>query len=563
MPPIAYTTTQKKSTGPPYKILSMRQTTRSNTDSTLDSATSGASANTANTATQDTSVPVLRRTILDTVFDDVPARGPTAHITEIDEDEEYPLPTLRTARPPSPEPFEPEDEDLIADQGDAYNGATGTLGPIEESEGIQNPVPSLIAESLQREQTERGQSTAFLTPSTDRPMNAQTARSFEARTGTTIPRASTSNALSRSSTVVTFGDVAPSEAEIFTQAGLLHASKGEKAPERKARQDENDLRIATHFVSILRRIEELERKGNAQHHEVLIRLQDIERNAPATASPESLATLQADIAAIKARANQGRVAIASATEALNELVNLPREVTNLSRSVQGLVSARDERQREASTNLSLQRDEGRGNNNDRGPNSAQRDGDSGHFPNTVFTSHHEGINGGNRTGGQAERNKVDHDNRGSSGRNNGRGEYEYGVDDVHERAENARSAGKRPFAGSGGGDSGANKRFKNAEASYDDVYLYDVDTTNTAPTRVAHLALDRVGMNSSGAFLSVQQARNAPKSVISIRFRNSDIADEFIDRLRANAPASMANLHAVRPAVYEKRPMGKSQKDPW
>ncbi|KAJ7722792.1 hypothetical protein B0H16DRAFT_1737521 [Mycena metata] len=137
-------------------------------------------------------------------------------------------------------------------------------------------------------------------------MNAQTARSFEARTGTTIPRASTSNVLSRSLTVVTFGDVAPSEAKIFTQAGLLHASKGEKAPERKARQDKSDHRIATNFVSILHHIEELERKGNAQHHEVLIRLQDIEHNAPTGASPESLATLQADIAAIKARANQGR-----------------------------------------------------------------------------------------------------------------------------------------------------------------------------------------------------------------------------------------------------------------
>ncbi|KAJ7762241.1 hypothetical protein B0H16DRAFT_1530128 [Mycena metata] len=165
-----------------------------------------------------------------------------------------------------------------------------------------------------------GDTAAVLMPSTNRPMNAQTARSFEARMGATIPRVSTSNALSRSSTVVTFGDVASSEAEIFTQAGLLASSKGEKAPDRKAHQDENNLRISTHIVPILHRIEELERRGNAQHPEVCLCLEDIQRNTPANASPESLAKLQADIAAIKARATPGRVAIAGATEALNNLV---------------------------------------------------------------------------------------------------------------------------------------------------------------------------------------------------------------------------------------------------
>ncbi|KAJ7785732.1 hypothetical protein B0H16DRAFT_1753586 [Mycena metata] len=398
MAPIAYTTTQKKSTGPPYKILSMRQTALSSPASTLDSATSGTSSNT-DAITPVTHLPGSRRTILDTVFDDVPLpvlRAPTAQITEVEEEDEYPLPTLRTARPPSPELFEPEDEDLIAGQGDEYTGATETGGPIEDSEVIQNPVPSLIAQSLQREQT-----TAALTPSTDRPMNAQTARSFEARTGTTIPRASTSNALSRSSTVVTFGDVAPSEAEIFAQAGLLASNKGEKAPERKARQDENDLRFSTHIVSILRRIEELERKGNAQHHEVCLRLEDIQRNAPANASPESLATLQADIAAIKARANQGRVAIASATEALNELVNLPREVTSLSRSVQGLIAGR-ETERGSNSNNSNR-------NSESFPNSAQRGGNG---------------NGGHMNGGNY--------NTGSGGNSHDRNDYQSSNNRVYD-----------------------------------------------------------------------------------------------------------------------------------
>jgi hypothetical protein len=53
--------------------------------------------------------------------------------------------------------------------------------------------------------------------------------------------------------------------------------------------------------------------------------------------------------------------------------------------------------------------------------------------------------------------------------------------------------------------------------------------------------------------LSVQHPRNTPRTVISIRFRDVELADEFMDRIRANPPASMARLHAVKPAVYEKR----------
>jgi hypothetical protein len=36
-----------------------------------------------------------------------------------------------------------------------------------------------------------------------------------------------------------------------------------------------------------------------------------------------------------------------------------------------------------------------------------------------------------------------------------------------------------------------------------------------------------------------------------------------MDRIRANPPASMARLHAVKPAVYEKRATANNEKDPW
>jgi hypothetical protein len=180
-------------------------------------------------------------------------------------------------------------------------------------------------------------------------MVSQTVRSFESRTGTLVAKPaakatapSSSSALARtssSSTVVTFDDVAPSEVEIYTQAGLIPITKGEKVGDHRIRTDENALRIATHIVAILRRIDQLEKQSKAQHNELLIRFQDILAKAPATSTSTLTTAFSADIERLKKMASDGRTAITNLTGAVNDLVDLPHDIRTLSRTVQNLSAA--------------------------------------------------------------------------------------------------------------------------------------------------------------------------------------------------------------------------------
>jgi hypothetical protein len=136
--------------------------------------------------------------------------------------------------------------------------------------------------------------------------------------------------------VVTFDDVAPSELELYTQAGLLPTTKGEKVGEHRIRTDENALRIATHIVAIRRRIDQLEKQSKAQHNEMLIRVQDILTKAPATSTSTLTPAFSADIDRLKKMASDGRTAITNLTTAVNDLVDLPNDMRTLSRAVGNL-----------------------------------------------------------------------------------------------------------------------------------------------------------------------------------------------------------------------------------
>ncbi|KAJ7835709.1 hypothetical protein B0H13DRAFT_1913466 [Mycena leptocephala] len=439
------------------------------------------------------------------------------HPTTNIEEEIAPLPTLRSARAPAPISFEPEDENTIVIRETrkihliAYEQGSMEALPVEGAEAIRNPV------NAQNGQMTAGTSHAltapFLTPSTDRSMVGQTMRSFESRTGTvqspsakpTSKAATSSSSLARttsSSTVVTFDDVAPSELEIYSQAGLIPTTKGEKVGDHRIRTDENALRVATHIVAILRRIDQLERQSKAQHAELLIRFEDVLHKAPATSTSTLTAAFSADIERLKNMTTEGRTAIAALTGAVNDLVDLPHDVTDLSRTVQNLTMTA--RNSPAST-----------------PQNSSMDIDS---PRT-----NQSGNQNNSTGSDSSRN------------NNG----------SHKR--------DRPFAGFS--DPSDGKRQKtHAAGSYSDVYLWDVNTSEASPMKIALTAIDRVGINIPNPIMSVQNPRNTPRSVISIRFRSDDVAEEFIDRLRANPPPSMAKLHAARPSVYEKKSSGASDK---
>ncbi|KAF7365558.1 hypothetical protein MVEN_00429100 [Mycena venus] len=412
----------------------------------------------------------------------------------------YPLPTIRSARPASPEPFDPEDENLFVDREIPYEQETLNGVPIEETEQLQNPV------TPQGGQATTGNS-PFLTPSTARSMVGQTMRSFESRPGTTTrakATADTATALSRtgsSSTIVTFDDVAPSELEIYTQSGLLPPTKGEKVAAHRIRGDENEVRIAAILVAVQRRIGELEKKLNAQHGEVLIRIDDIIKTSPTTSTGSLASTVTTELARVKAMTMEGRSAISNLTEAVNSLIDLPRDITRLSRTVQNMTR-----------------------------------------------------NEGTRSAQAASHNKSTEDD-----------DFPLASDTMPDNSAPSTSIKRaRPFAGFN--DPAETKRQKSDEPSHTDVYLWNVDIDKASPMSIARRAMDELKMRDYMAnIISVAHPRNTPKTVISIRFRCIAIAEEFIDRLRANPPATMAKLHAAKRDVYEKKAMGASDKGnlPW
>ncbi|KAJ7833880.1 hypothetical protein B0H14DRAFT_1163616 [Mycena olivaceomarginata] len=415
-------------------------------------------------------------------------------------DEPAPLPTLRAARAPTPEPFDAEDEASFVLRENPYEQDIADGAFIEDTEHIQNPV------APQGGQATSG-SSPFLTPSTDRSMIGQTMRSFESRPGTTTRAKATADtsttALARtgsSSTIVTFDDVAPSELEIYTQSGLLPPTKGEKVAAHRIRGDENEVRIAAVLVAVQRRIGELEKKLNAQHGEVLTRIEDIIKTSPTTSTGTLASTVTTELTRVKAMTMEGRSAISNLTEAVNSLIDLPRDITKLSRTVQNMT-----------------RNEGTG--------SAQ----------------------------MASYNKSTDD------------DFPLASDTMPDNSPASTSNKRaRPFAGFN--DPTETKRQRTDEPSHTDVYLWNVDIDKASPMSIARRAMDELKMRDYMAnIISVAHPRNTPKTVISIRFRCIAIAEEFIDRLRANPPATMAKLHAAKREVYEKKAMGASDKGnlPW
>lgn len=120
----------------------------------------------------------------------------------------------------------------------------------------------------------------------------------------------------------------------------------------------------------------------------------------------------------------------------------------------------------------------------------------------------------------------------------------------------------RPYAGFEAPEAAKRHKPTNDKPHYVDVYLHDVNTAIDSPTTIASKVIERLGM-SMNDLVSALHPRNTPKMVISIRFNTVDLADEFIDRVRSNPPASMAHLHVVKPAVYAKKTVKSSEQDPW
>ncbi|KAJ7127445.1 hypothetical protein C8R43DRAFT_699379 [Mycena crocata] len=410
-------------------------------------------------------------------------------ITSVIDEEMPPLPTLRIPRSSAPISFEPEDEHdfMPMDQDESPYGISGEemrlLDEAERTGGIQNPVYSQASQN----------NSPFIPASTDRPMVRQSPRTFESRTGTTIDTGSKpagpTAPLSSASSMVMFDDIAPSELEIFTRANLIPVVKGEKAISRDGRHNENELRVATHIVAIMRRIEELERKQVAQQGELLKRIEAIITAAPATSNSTLTASFSKDLSRLKEMNTQGRTAIVNLTQAVNELVDLPRDVSQIAHAVREL-AARPTRLESSNIIPSV-----------RTPASSAQGSSESHL--NSFDSHV------------------------STDRETSKRDRPFPV------AEPEAKRAKLPYV----------------DVYLWPVIITKINT----PTKIAYMAMERLHLNTHDVFMSVRHPMNTPNSVISIRFREAEDAKTFIETLRASAPADMKKLHAAYPSVYEKR----------
>ncbi|KAJ6514185.1 hypothetical protein C8R47DRAFT_1090530 [Mycena vitilis] len=457
-------------------------------------------------------------------------RTPTAASTTEENEVIAPLPALRAPRAATPAAFEPEDESLFVRKETPYDAAPAqNTTTADESVLLQNPVVM--------QETHLG--SGLPPPSTDRSMVGQTMRSFENRTGTSHSvSAAKTNTISRggsSSNVIMFGDVAPSELEIYSQAGLIATPKGaEKVGDHRIRTDENELRIGTHIVAILRRIKELEERVNAQIAEMLMRMEDILSKSPATSSTTLASAFGEKLSGVRAMTMEGRAAIGELTAAVNGMVDLPREVASLSRTVLNLM----ERTHPAHTN-GLSSNVGAGASN----------GGPGNYSNN--SRQFNGAQYSTNIGSNAS-------SSGATNYGNNRAEYTANV------VANAPSGGvtnynnnkKRNYDGA---DASSSKRPK----TFCDVWAWNVKPDEMPIKAIAHRAVARLGMNTA-AVLSVQHPHQAPNSVISLRFASTELAEEFIDRHRSNPTESMNRLHVGKPGCYEKHvALKNTEKDPW
>ncbi|KAF7357587.1 hypothetical protein MSAN_01355100 [Mycena sanguinolenta] len=300
--------------------------------------------------------------------------------------------------------------------------------------------------------------------------------------------------------------------------------RGERVAAHRVRTDENELRIGTHIVAILRRIEQLEKKSSAQFSELLMRIEDNARNTGSQTTSITSPAISADMDCLKDMVIEGRAAITSLTEAVNGLVDLPRDVSRLSRTVQALSFA----EKPATKGLAIH------------PNgAASKDmalASKDIVPYSIART----------TPSPAEQDDEIFPGFDVRGRSS-----------AHE---SSTSGSKRSNAFAGFDVRPNNKKSKthDDEPTHTDVYLWEVNL-EVSPMATAHHSMAQLNMAEYiPNIMSVACPRNT-KNLISIRFRALAIAELFVERLRSNPPKSMEKLEAVKRDSYEKKGKAKDK----
>jgi hypothetical protein len=90
-----------------------------------------------------------------------------------------------------------------------------------------------------------------------------------------------------------------------------------------------------------------------------------------------------------------------------------------------------------------------------------------------------------------------------------------------------------------------------------DVYMWDVKPQFGSAYQIGRAALEALKM-STDAYLSAMHLNGLPKTLVSLRFSDAEVARTFIERMRTNPPKGMEHLEVATAASYGKRKDGNS-----
>ncbi|KAF7354570.1 Reverse transcriptase domain-containing protein [Mycena sanguinolenta] len=145
--------------------------------------------------------------------------------------------------------------------------------------------------------------------SSDRSMVAQTQRTFAARASTsTTP-------LTRTDSIHSITEPAPSDLEVYTQAGLKWPPKGERAKERDERTEANFLVVGMLLLAQQKAVDNLHATIDANYAEILHRLEDMQHGGAVLGSDSGLTDIVLE--------NRG--AIENLTHTVNDLQDTQTE----------------------------------------------------------------------------------------------------------------------------------------------------------------------------------------------------------------------------------------------
>ncbi|KAJ7128786.1 hypothetical protein C8R43DRAFT_1027162 [Mycena crocata] len=446
-------------------------------------------------------------------------RQPDANAVEVDEldtplvalrsagDKEY-LVFSRTSSPALTEPYDedPEDLEYIPGSEEVYAREIQNAGGDTSIATEDLPLPPSTSSHSMKNATMRSFESRVRN-SVDSSAKKQT--DSQALKTTAAAKKVASAALSRSlSSIASMSPsgAAPSDVEMYNTAGCAAPPAGEKAADFRVRFNSNFLKILEWIFTMQKALAEvevqqqrLEQQHNDHYKHVLQSMADMQLSSPSPSS-SLVHNTATEIVKLRKAMVEGRESLSKVTECVNGLIDVPFDLAEIQRAVRDL-SSRAARTAAAAAAASRSQQISSARNAPTADSSAVRRGDAS--PSRAAD---------------------------------------------HHRGGNSSSKRRREHSP----DREAPAKLSRPSNDYFDVYMWDVNLAKGSPMTIAKKAL-RENRIAETVLISCMHPPSTPKSLISIRFANQIVAQQFMDRMQVNPPKGMEHLAVCSSSSYGKR----------